>query len=45
MMPPTSNLQPQTVLVTGVAGFIGSNLAERLLKVGGDRLEEAKTAF
>ena len=45
MMPPTSNLQPQTVLVTGVAGFIGSNLAERLLKVGGDRLEEAKTAI
>jgi nucleoside-diphosphate-sugar epimerase len=29
-----SNLKPQTVLITGVAGFIGSNLAERLLAQG-----------
>lgn len=26
------NLENKTVFITGVAGFIGSNLAERLLK-------------
>ena len=34
MKPQTSNTQPQTVLITGAAGFLGSHLCDRFINEG-----------
>ena len=34
LKPQTSNFKPQTALITGAAGFLGSHLCDRFIKEG-----------